>query len=240
MAKNIKNTILLLLLLSCRQPLHAQIPGPVGDLLKKIRDNNMGRAISYDYNIELEQSSTHKKVDSVQGRIYYDKNRYIDSNAFFYTARSGNYYCKLNYAKKAATVYDLKAWSQKMHVSFTDKTPNPIGITESMLAQDANVAVDTSNRQFFRIGIRVRNQQVAYVQLDISRTDYTMVAAQLETIEADGPEDKDPYKRTYKISNVNNNIGNSAFDLSGIFTVVQGRPQLSSRYAHYTLTELVK
>lgn len=215
----------------------AQIPGPMGDLFRKIREHN-GAYMAYDYEIRLKRLSDSRITDSVKGHLCNASNHYRDSNSVFFTAKAGDWYCKLNYAKKTAVVYNLKELSARMKFS-TDAAPADMyGINEAMLSEQTVVKIDTSDRQIYRMVCQFRGQKLQRLRLDLNRDDYSLVAAEFEALEGNDPYDKDPYVRIYRINNVQKHDHAPLPDLSGIFREEQGKVILNQRYANYTLNEL--
>jgi len=215
----------------------AQIPGPLGELLDKIRRHS-GAYMAYDYEIRLKRLSDGKITDSVRGHLCNAPNHYRDSNTVFFTARAGDYYCKLNHKKKTATVYDLKQLSQQVKFNLETPAADPYGISEALTDPGTRVRVDTSDKRLYRLVCQFADRKLRSLQLDLKREDYSLTAATFETLEENDPEDKDPYVRIYRLYRVQQHKDAPLPDLGGIFRLEQGKILLSKAYANYTLNEL--
>lgn len=231
--------IVLLCLLYGIGAVRAQVPGPVGDLFRKIKEHN-SIYMAYDYEIQLKRLSDGTVTDSVRGHLCNGPDHYRDSNAVFLTLRSGNWYCKLNFLTKTATLYDLKQLSQRMKLSLGSAPADPYGITEALLSQSADLKIDTGSKAFYRLDYGFRDQKLRRLQLVLKREDYSLVEARFEAIEDTGEDDTDPYVRIYRLYNVNRHAQNQAQDLSGIFRLERGKVILAKPYANYTLNELAR
>jgi hypothetical protein len=220
---------------------YAQIPGPISDLVKQIRAHNSPNGMSYNYDITLKRLSTNTIVDSVKGRLCNGKNHYRDSNSLFFTARAGDYYCKLHYQKKTATVYNVKLLAARLRLNLAEQAGGSLyDITDAMLLENAQVSIDTSDKRIYSLRFKIRDHKLSYLRLDLQRCDYALVGAQMEATEMTGPDDADQYRRIYRIYNVRKHTDHDLMDLSGIFSLANGKVILNRKYTNYTLTELVR
>jgi hypothetical protein len=87
---------------------HAQIPGPAGEWLDKIRKRVYLTTMAYDYRVVLRNVRAGKDVDSLRGKLYARDKEYVDSNAILFTARSGKILCKLDLTEHTAALYDIQ------------------------------------------------------------------------------------------------------------------------------------
>jgi hypothetical protein len=203
------------------------------DLIRKLKMANQKPDMAYDYKVILYDALQNKKLDSAAGRLAVKDGAYLDSNGYTYTARVGDYFCRLDHAKKTATVCDMKVLAKKMGVRLENNESKLLyNISDSLLLNEGNVAIDSSDALVYRVSVRLKHHSLSYAQMDFWRTGYKLAAAHFETVYKNAGEHR---ITSVTIRNVKHQLEQSSFDLSRVYSLSGGKAVLAPRYAHYKL-----
>lgn len=230
MSTHIKQIILLLLLALTTSAQQQTI-------MARFAAANKTPDLQYDYKILLRNMKTVRNDDSTFGRLYCKSGNYIDSNSRFYTARSGNYFCRLDYEKKTAVVQNTTVAGKEMGIRFqNDENKILFSVNDSVVAILGGKSVlESTDPKYYRYKVRFKDHSIAYLQIDFSKENYKLLAAYIETEERDENNPDNHYVTRYFISNVKYGLADKIFDLSRIFTIAAGKTILNTKYSKYTL-----
>lgn len=210
-------------------------------LLAKCRAANDSKDISYDYKLIYRNMKTNRNVDSASGHLYCKAGNYVDSSNFAFTARVSNYYCRLDHHQHTATIGDVYKYGKKRNIKFENNEHRVMyNLSEAVIAKyGGTLTVDSTNKQFYRITIRLKSYPISYMKIDVRRDNYKAVAMYLESDEYD-IKNKPIYRRSYYLNNIRSVVDDKALDLSRIFTVAHKKFILNTAYSKYKLTPLAQ
>lgn len=207
--------------------------GQVNTLLNKVRLANSKPTMSYDYRIVLKNLKTKINVDSSLGCLFVKDGQYLDSNNYNLSARVGDYYCKLNYQDRTATICDMASLAKKSAFRLENNEHKYLyNITDFILSKNGNIIIDSSNSHYYRIKVKLFNYEISYAQLDVRRDNHKLIAAYFETEEH---ENGRHYLTKMYLNNIKDKVDDKIFDLARIYTIKATKPILSKRYLNYTL-----
>lgn len=242
---NYKAGFIAVVLLLPYQHTHAQqqYTGPYAALLKKIELSNPAGSMSYDYSLQLKNMKTAKIEDQVNGRLYYEKDRFVDSNQVFTINKGSQYYCKLNHERKTAEVYNILLLKKKLGRKVNDEQPGTyMQIPFEEIGKNGSILVDSlSDKKKYIISISMKQQMLTHMRLLVNKSDYKLASGTFELLDRDfySSADED-YRKIYHISNVRYTINPASFDQSRLFKVDGAKVTIARPYAQYTVNSLVK
>jgi hypothetical protein len=211
----------------------------LSDILGRIKAA-AGGEVSYDYKLCLKRTTSGQVTDSIRGRIYTTKGRYIDSNDAFFIGRNGDYYCKLDHRRKMAFVYDIRVVQRKFGAGGkNDDMAGLFALPDSLMQRHARITIDSAATGLYRLTISSKGPAHSFVRFDLNRADYRIAGVYTEAEEAsDGPGLD--YLRTYSARNVQYKVDPTVFNLGRLFTIKAGKVVLAPRYASYKLTQMIR
>ncbi|HTN16187.1 MAG TPA: hypothetical protein VL092_00795 [Chitinophagaceae bacterium] len=203
------------------------------DLIRKLRAANQKPDMAYDYKIVLYDAIQKKKVDSAVGRLAVVNGAYLDSNNYTCTARVGDYFCSLDHAKKTATICNMKILAKKMGTRLENNEAKTLyNISDSLLLNEGNMTIDSSDTRMYRVSIRLKNNALSYAQMDFWRNGCKLAAVHLETVYKSPGEHR---ITSVTIRNIKHQPGEACLDVSKIYSLSNGKAVLSPKYTHYKL-----
>jgi len=208
-------------------------------LMQQFRTANSTADIRYDYKVVMYQMPAREKLDSLKGSMYVKDGQYIDSSAAIYTARVGNYFCRLDHKNLSVTIANMTNLSRRLGIRTGNHVKKHIfQLTDSLVARQGNYVIETTDPKHYRLKMTIRNYPVSYVQIDFDKTTYKMTAAYYESEEQDPEDRRHTYLSKMQLTNISSTRDRKMPDLSGIFTLSNSRVVLNKKYAKYTLVPI--
>lgn len=192
--------------------------------------------VRYDYTVRLIEQKSGALIDSISGRIYKRGIEYVDSSDVAWTAVSGSYYCKLDYLRKEARVYDIDLIQRKLHLSIDRNHPTAsVIVPDSVMLRSGHVTLDSSGG-LYRYRCTVASLPGVSLTAVIQKAPLRLVSMTYETTEIDGDLS---YRRSCVMYHITNELAPSAFNLAPVFTVAGSKVSLNSKYSGYKLKTLI-
>ncbi len=215
-----------------------QAQGDAYALLKKVRDANANKPISYEYKVCKRYVPTGKILDCINGRLYQQGSDYLDSNNYYISSVRKGYYCKLDFKERSAIIFDADEFRKQMGIE-TNGTSGVIAFPDSIIKKYGQIKLSKTGQGNYKIELTLGAPYDMTSVLDVDKA--SLLVRAVKIISKMNGTDNQQTEQVYEMMQFNYVFDNRAMDHQRFYKVQADKTiVLTGRFAGFKLNTLTK